>query len=35
MNKSNQDKLIRELFKVATFLLVLKGMKIASDKFLK
>jgi hypothetical protein len=35
MGKAHQDKLIRDLFKVATIFIALKGMKIVSDKFLK
>lgn len=32
MNKANQDKLIRDLFKVATIFIALKGIKIVTDK---
>lgn len=33
MNKASQDKLIKDLFKVATFVLALKGVKIFTDKY--
>lgn len=35
MGRANQDKLIKDLFKVATIFVVLKGLKIATDKFMK
>ena len=33
MNKANHDKLFKDLFKVAFFVLALKGVKIATDKW--
>lgn len=35
MGKTNQDKLIKDLFKVATIFVALKGLKIITDKFIK
>jgi hypothetical protein len=34
MNKVNQDKLVKDLFKVATIVLALKGIKLLTDKYL-
>ena len=32
MTKANQDKLIRDLFKVGAFFIALKGIKIVTDR---
>lgn len=34
MNRANNDKLIKDLFKVATIFVALKGIKILTDKFM-
>lgn len=34
MSKANNDKLIKDLFKVAFIFLALKGAKIVTDKYL-
>lgn len=34
MSRANNDKLIKDLFKVATIFVALKGIKILTDKFM-
>lgn len=33
MSQEGRDKLVKDLFKVAAFFLVLKGVKIATDRY--